>query len=71
MKRYFIVFYSIRAKNGASGDGNASVTTLDGRYVDRKNTTEAVATNAGFSQSEIALTNVIELDESDHLDWNS
>ena len=68
MKRYFIVFYSCQSKEG-NYSGHVDVTTELGLYVNRKGFTSDLIAESKYKITSVIITNIIELNESDYLDW--
>lgn len=66
MNRYFIVFYDAR-NNLNHSIGNCWVRNTDGTYVNSALTIKNVAlANPQFSEKDIVITNIIELNETDY-----
>lgn len=68
LKRYFIVFYYCIIKRGKYS-GHTDVLREDGGYVNRRQFIEDTIRDSVHDVSSVVITNIIELNESDYLDW--
>jgi hypothetical protein len=68
LERYFIAFYNLNGKE-LTGNGNVTVNTHKGEYINRIEVTTAIAEIWNIENRCVSITGIIELNEEDFKEW--
>ena len=76
MRRYFLIHYQAVTSENHIYMGMVSIVMEDGSYINRKHTEETIKRSASdggsgvnLDEGRVVIGNIIELNESDYLDW--